>query len=245
MTMAEAATSNRYATQLESELNRMVNEQFDSAEFRLLAETPLTMARARFYTLQLAFYASNRRDCWAYVQARAPLDVKQAIWKHEEDELIHDPRGGTDHITLMNREAVALGLTEQELAAAQPSPMIKAALLAFAYIASTLPWMSGLAASHFLERRNNNKLIKSGRGSTKRWRDRLITELGIDPAGLSSSNVHVVADEEHTDLIWEAIRRHITDEDSYKLALNGARESAQLDRAVRGAMAAGMRMIEA
>jgi pyrroloquinoline quinone (PQQ) biosynthesis protein C len=242
--MTEAATTNRYVAELESELNRMVNEQFDSNEFRLLAETPLTMARARFYTVQLAFYASNRRDCWAYVQARAPLDVKQAIWKHEEDELIFDPRGGTDHITLMNREAVALGLTEAELAAAQPAPMIKAALLAFAYIASTLPWLSGLAASHFLERRNNNKLIKSGRGSTKRWRDRLVQELGIDPAGLSSSNVHVVADEEHTDLIWETVRRHVTDEESYKLALNGARESAQLDRAVRGAMATGMRLIE-
>jgi pyrroloquinoline quinone (PQQ) biosynthesis protein C len=242
--MTKTATSNRFVEQLETELNRMVNEQFDSQEFRLLAETPLTMARARYYTLQLVFYASNRRDCWAYVQARAPIDVKQAIWKHEEDELIRDPRGGTDHITLMNREAVALGITEPELAAAQPAPMIKAALLAFSYIASTLPWQSGLAASHFLERRNNNKLIKSGRGSTKRWRDRLIGELGVDPAGLSSSNIHVVADEEHTDLIWETLRRHIIDEESYKLALNGARESAQLDRAVRGALASGMRMIE-
>lgn len=239
-----AARTTSWSDRLDRELTEMVNEQFDTPEFRLMFDTPLTMERARYFALQFVFYNVNRRDCWAYVQARAPLDVKQAIWKHEEDELIHDPRGGTDHITLMNREAVALGLTEQELAAAQPSPMIKAALLAFAYIASTLPWMSGLAASHFLERRNNNKLIKSGRGSTKRWRDRLITELGIDPAGLSSSNVHVVADEEHTDLIWEAIRRHITDEDSYKLALNGARESAQLDRAVRGAMASGMRMIE-
>ena len=242
--MAKTATSNRYAAELETELNRMVNEQFDSPEFRLLAETPLTMARARFYTVQLVFYASNRRDCWAYVQARAPLDVKQAIWKHEEDELIHDPRGGTDHITLMNREAASLGISEEELAKAQPAPMLKAALLAFAYIASTLPWQSGLAASHFLERRNNNKLLKSGRGSTKRWRERLISELGIDPAGLSSSNVHVVADEEHTDLIWEALGRHVTDAESYKLALNGARESAQLDRAVRGALASGMRMIE-
>jgi hypothetical protein len=61
---------------------------------------------------------------------------------------------------------------------------------------------------------------------------------------LSSSNVHVVADEEHTDLIWESVGRHVTDEESYKLALSGARESSQLDRAVRGAMASGMRMIE-
>jgi pyrroloquinoline quinone (PQQ) biosynthesis protein C len=240
------STTNPHATKLEHELNRMINAQFESPEFRLLADTPLTMARARYYAVQLVFYAFNRRDCWAYVQARAPLDVKQAIWHHEQDELIVDPRGGTDHMTLMSREAVALGVTQQELAASQPTPLVKAALMAFCYNASTLPWLAGLVQSHFMERRNNNTLIKSGAGgSSVRWRDRLIKELGVDPKGLSSSNVHVVADEEHSDLIWGAVERYVTDEDSYKAALQGAREAAQLDLAVRAALASGMRMIDA
>lgn len=236
---------NRYVTELETELNKMVNEQFASPEFLMLAETPLTLERAKFYSLQLVFYAANRRDCWAYVQARAPMDVKQAIWHHEEDELIRDPRGGMDHVTLMNREALALGITEDELNGAQPTPMIKAALLAFSRLASDLPWLGGLTASHFLERRNNNTLIKSGGGSTVRWRDRLINELGIDPKKLISSNVHAVADEVHSDLIWDAIVRHVNDEESYRIALHGARECAQIDRAVRGALAVGMRMTSA
>lgn len=243
-TRALKRSGTSYADRLESELNRMVNEQFTSPEFRFLAETPLTIERAKFYTVQMVFYAANRRDCWAYAQARAPLDVKQAIWHHEQDELIVDPRGGTDHMTLMSREAVALGVTPQEMAAAQPTPLVKAALLAFCHNAATLPWLAGLVSSHFLERRNNNTLITGGGGSTLRWRDRLIKELKIDPKVLSSSNVHVVADQEHSDLIWEAIARHVTDEDSYKMALLGARESAQLDRAVRAALACGMRMIE-
>jgi pyrroloquinoline quinone (PQQ) biosynthesis protein C len=247
--MAEAATAkragNEFSARLEQELNRMVNEQFASPEFRMLAETKLTLERAKYYTVQMVFYASNRRDCWAYVQARAPIDVKQAIWKHEEDELIRDPRGGTDHLTLMNREAVALGVTEAELAKAHPAPLIKSALLAFSYLASNLPWLGGLAASHFLERRNNNTLVQGQKGSTVRWRERLINELGVDPKGLSSSNVHVVADEEHSDLIWDRIVRHVADEDAYKAALLGARESAQIDRAVRCALATGMRMIDA
>ena len=46
--MTKVKGESRYAEKLENELNRMVNEQFDSAEFRLLAETPLTLARARF-----------------------------------------------------------------------------------------------------------------------------------------------------------------------------------------------------
>lgn len=243
-TKTKPDVQNEYATRLEAELNKLVNEQFVSPEFQYLAETPLTLDRAKFYTLQLAFYALNRRDCWAYVQARSPLDVKQDIWRHEEDELIKDSRAGADHVTLMNREALALGITEAELAKSQPTPLIKAALMAFSYNASTLPWQAGLAASHFLERRNNNTLIKSSAGgSSVRWRDRLIKELGIDSSKLISSNVHAVADEEHSDLIWDCIKRHVADEDSYKLALMGARECALLDRAVRAAMATGMRMI--
>lgn len=245
-TKTKAGERNRFVTELETELNAMVNAQFESPEFRMLAETPLTLERAKFYSLQLVFYAANRRDCWAYIQARAPMDVKQAIWHHEEDELIRDPRSGTDHVTLMNREALALGITEDELNRAQPSPMLKAALLAFSRLASDLPWLGGLAASHFLERRNNNTLITSGSGgSTVRWRDRLIKELGIDPQKLISSNVHAVADEGHSDLIWDAIVRHVADEESYRTALHGARECAQIDRAVRGALAVGMRMISA
>ena len=243
-TKTKTPARSKYVAQLETELNKMVNDQFASVEFKMLAETPLTLERAKFYSLQLVFYAANRRDCWAYAMARSPIDVKQAIWHHEEDELIRDPRGGTDHVTLMNREALALGITEKELAKAQPTPSLKAALLAFSYLALDLPWIGALTASHFLERRNNNALLKSGRGSTVRWRDRLIKELGIDPKKLISSNVHAVADEEHSDLIWEAIARHVKDEDSYKAALHGARECAQIDRAVRAALAVGMRSIE-
>jgi hypothetical protein len=244
--MAEAAataSTSPFAAALERDLDRMINEQFESSEFGYLADTPLTLKRAQFYTLQLVFYASNRRDCWAYVQARAPLPVKQAVWRHEEDELIRDSRGGADHIELMNREAAALGVTEKELAAAEPAPMIKAALLAFSYIAWTLPWLSALTASHFLERRNNNTLIKGGKGSSVRWRERLIRELKIDPDLLISSNIHSVADEAHSDLIWTTIRRYVTDEASYREALHGARESQQLDRAMRAALATGMRLI--
>lgn len=243
-TKIETSKGNAYVTRLETELNRMVNEQFTSAEFKLLAETPLTLSRAKFYALQLAFYGANRRDCWAYVQARAPLDVKKAVWVHEEDELIKCPVGGIDHVTLMNREALALGISDEELVNARPTPSVKAALLAFSSLASSLPWLGALVASHFLERRNNNNLIKSG-GSSVRWRDRLVNELGIDPAKLSSSNVHAVADVAHSDLIWEAIARHVGDEESLKIAMHGARESAEIDRAMRAAMAVGMRMIAA
>ncbi len=243
MTMTMTKTHSKFAEKLAEELNRMCIAQFETPEFRLLFETPLTMARARFYAVQLVLYGINRRDCWAYIQAKAPYDVKQAIWHHEEDELIHDPRGGTDHVTLMSKEARAIGVTEHDLENIQPTPLTKAAFMAFAHHNATSPWLAGLTASHFLERRNNSDIVKAG-GSSKRWRDRLVDELGIDPEILYSLNVHIEADVDHSDLIFDAIARHVTDQDDYKTALAGARECAQLDRAYRGAIAHGMRAIE-
>lgn len=233
----------KYANRLVKDLNELINEQIESPEFKLLWSTPLTLDRAKFYSLQLIFYGANRRDCWAHIQARAPYDVKQAIWQHEQDELILDPRGGADHVTLMSREALAIGVTEQDLAAAETTPLVRAALLAFTHLACNLPWMGGLTASHFLERRNNRKLVKGG-GASYRWRDRLVNELGIDPEKLKSLNVHVVADEDHSDMIEDAIVRHVTDEDSYNAAMLGARECMHIDRAYRGAVAYGMRAID-
>src|ERR687896_297177 len=78
-------------------LDKMVHDQFESQEFKSFLSVPLTMERGRFYVIQNALYTSNRRDCWAYVQGSAPLDVKRGIWHHESDELVNDPVADTDH----------------------------------------------------------------------------------------------------------------------------------------------------
>ena len=108
-------TSELFAT-----LNRMVNEQFESPELKHFLSVPLTMGRARFYTIQNALYTSNRRDCWGHVQGAAPLDVKALVWKHESDELINDPRCNTDHFSLSVKQGEALGLTREDFDKAEP-----------------------------------------------------------------------------------------------------------------------------
>jgi pyrroloquinoline quinone (PQQ) biosynthesis protein C len=241
--MAVLQANAQRVERLRAQLDEMVNAQFETPEFVALFSTPLTITRARLYARQHVLYTLNRRDGWGYVSARAPFDVKQAIWHHEQDELIHDARGGTDHFTLISREARALGVTEAELAHNEPLPMIRAALYAFSHIMSTRPWLAALTAAHFLERRNNPAILHGG-GASRRWRDKLVRELGIDEARTPSTNVHVMADEEHSDLIWEAIVRHVTDEQAYKTVLDGARECAAIDRAYRGAMAYALRAIE-
>ena len=68
-----------------TELVRMCNEQFESKSFKHLLNTKFTKTRAQQYSIQMAFYVQNRRDCWGYVQGSAPLEIKKLIWQHEED----------------------------------------------------------------------------------------------------------------------------------------------------------------
>lgn len=244
MNATSAAVKNgKLADRLDGELTVLAQAQFTTPEFELIMNTPLTMKRAQHVAVQFVFYNVNRRDCWAYVQAKAPWDVKRVIWEHEKDELFHDPRGGSDHRALMSKEAIALGVSEADLAKAAPSPLIAATLMAFSHAASTLPWLGAMAASHFLERRNNGKLMRGG-GFSARFREKMVKELKIDPGVLISSNVHVEADMDHSDSIWDSISANIVDDYSYQTALQGAQMCSTLDRAFRAAVAHEIRQID-
>jgi len=96
---------------LKTEMNELSNRIYETPEFKSLDEVKLTMERARFYAAHAVYFNMNRRDCWGHVQGAVPWEVKRVIWKHEEDELISDPRGGADHRSLLFREAEALGLS--------------------------------------------------------------------------------------------------------------------------------------
>ena len=240
--MADALTetgTGGLAARLDRELTALAQAQFETPEFRRVFTVPLSIERARFFALQFVLYNVNRRDCWGYVQGRAPWEVKRAIWVHEKDELFHDELGGADHRVLMAKEALALGATEEEVAAVTPTPLLAAAQMAFIHLAQNLPWLGALAASHFLERRNNSDLMEGG-GFSQRWRDKVIAELDIDTKALISSNVHVAAEVAHSDSIWDAIAAHVADEESYNAALRGAEACAVVDRAYRAALADGM-----
>jgi hypothetical protein len=238
-----AAKTGKHADRLDTELTAMAQGQFASPEFDLLMKTPLTVKRAQFVAVQMVFYNVNRRECWGYVQAKAPWDVKRVVWEHEKDELFHDPRGGTDHRALMSKEAIALGVSEADLAKAQPTPLITATLMAFSNAASTLPWLGAMTLSHFLERRNNGRLMRGG-GFSARFREKMVKELKIDSRLLISSNVHVEADMDHSDSIWDSIAANVTDDCSYQVALEGAQMCAVLDRAFRAALGHEIRLID-
>lgn len=138
---------------LKSEMNQLSNWIYEIPEFKSLDEVKLTIERGRFYAAHTVYFNMNRRDCWGYVQGAVPWEVKRVIWKHEEDELISDPRGGADHRSLLFREAEALGLSQDEIENRELNPGVLAAFYPWLYVAKNKHWLAALAASHILERR--------------------------------------------------------------------------------------------
>lgn len=224
---------------LRNQLNQMANAQFESPEFRRLLSVKFTLPRARFYIIHNAFYNKNRRDCWAYVQAAAPLDVKKLIWKHEEDELIIDKTAGQDHYSLVVKQAEAIGLTREEVERAEALPGARAAQYAWIHIAKSFPWLEAFTSSTMLERRNNPQIIKGG-GLSARMGKKWVEDLGISWEKTPSMKVHSTADVEHADMMWEVFEKYAQTKEAQKAVVNGARECMEIDRAYRGALAYAM-----
>lgn len=224
-----------YWSKVRPEIDEMVNRQFDTREFKRLFAVALTSPRIEVYQNHMTFYASNRRDCWAMVMGKAPLDVKRAIWEHEKDELIHDPRMGRAHVI----EADLQSADDSRLA-----PGAKAAFYAWLYCAREKPWLEGLVYSHILERRNNNAIVRGG-GLVERWKRKQRAELGDKATERDfQTAVHAVADEDHSDIFEPIFERYVADATSANAVLGATRDGLLIDRALRGALADAMLQVE-
>jgi len=222
-------------SELTTTLDKMVNDQFDSPEFKSFFAVPLTIERGRFYVIQNALYTANRRDCWGYVQGSAPLEVKKVIWQHESDELVNDPRVNMDHYALTVKQGAVIGLTPEDFANAETPSMVRACFYAWHHVAIRNHWLTAYASSHMLERRNNGQIVKGG-GMSYRVGKKFENELGINLKKMISLDVHVVADTEHSENISEMFERYVKTPEDRDLVLKGARDSMAIDRAYRGAL---------
>jgi len=224
-------------------LDQMVNDQFESVEFKNFLAVPMTLERGRFYVVQNALYTANRRDCWGYVQGGAPLDVKRIIWEHESDELVNDPRCGMDHYALTVKQGEVIGLKPEDFENAMVPAMVLSCFYAWHHVAMRSHWLSAYTASHMLERRNNGKIVKGG-GMSYRVGKKFENELGINLKKMISLDVHVAADMDHSDNISEILERYVKTPQDVELALQGARDAMAIDRAYRGALGYYMEQIK-
>jgi hypothetical protein len=219
-----------------TELVRMCNGQFESKPFKRLLSTKFTQARAQHYSIQMAFYVQNRRDCWGYVQGSAPLEIKRLIWHHEEDELIgRKSEGKQDHITLAVKEGEIFGLTAE---AFEQNPRLEGGEVCFsAWIRlAQRSWLEAIAASAILEMRNSGELIQGG-SLSRRIGTMLERDLGIPMKKQINTAEHVVMDVEHAHLLVQVARKYANTEITRKAVLRGAAESLMIDRVYRGHLA--------
>lgn len=218
-------------------LVQMVNEQFDSPPFRRLVETKFSREHAKHYTVQLAHYVKNRRDCWGYVQGAAPLDIKRIIWEHEREELVGDQEAGKpDHIELTVKEGELFGLSAEDF---QRIPPLEGAVVCFdawTRLATRGSWLEAIAASAVLEMRNSDELIRGG-SLSRRIGHNLTRDLGIPLKKQVNNAEHVEADVRHAHLLVEVARKYATSTASQGQILRGAGASLMIDRVYRGHVA--------
>jgi len=218
------------------ELVRLCNQQFESQPFKRMLGGKFTKLRAQHYSIQMAYYVQNRRDCWGYVQGSAPLPVKQLVWRHEEDGLIgQKAQGKMDHITLAVKEGEVFGLTAE---AFEKTARMEGGEVCFsAWIRlSQKSWLEAIAASAILEMRNSAELIQGG-SLSRRVGAIFERDLGIPMKKQINNAEHVVMDVEHAHLLMQVAKQYATTASAQEAMLSGARESLMIDRVYRGHLA--------
>jgi pyrroloquinoline quinone (PQQ) biosynthesis protein C len=219
-----------------NELVRLCNEQFEAAPFKRLLGAKFTKERAQQYSIQMAYYVQNRRDCWGYVQGSAPLEVKKIIWQHEEDELIGRQREGkTDHITLAVKEGELFGLKAEAFERTDRLEGGEVCFSAWIRLAQR-PWLEAIAASAILEMRNSAELIAGG-SLSRRIGAIFERDLGIPMRKQINNAEHVVMDVEHGNMLGRIARKYATTQPAQEAILRGAQESLMIDRVYRGHLA--------
>jgi len=225
-----------------AELKAIANQHFTTPEVQYYLGTRFTLARAHLWAIHQSHFVRNRRDCWGLAMGVAPLDVKREIWLHEQDELVGDPRAdGEDHYSLSTKQAELFGVTAADIEGAKLHPFVSAAFDAWLHLGKK-SWLEAFVSVSMVEALNSNTIISDG-GFSHRFRQKLMSELGIEKKRLKDKNVHVEADKEHAVIMDRVLRRHVRTEYEGQLVKDTAEKALVIDRAYRGGLAFAMQQI--
>lgn len=232
------------AAQWRSTIGALVREHWRSPEVERYFSVKMNRQRAQIVIAQLGVYIRHRRNLWAHVSANCPvMAVKQRILQHEYGEVIKDQYAEGGHITLIIRQATAVGLTPEELIDTKPLPTTRAALYAWSWLTRTKPWVEGLAAVTATEWTNDDRLLGDlGGGHSTRMGKRWMDDMGLKWKDMPNFEVHRQADEDHSDMFLPFLAEHATG-DKERLALEAVRESLELYGLYREGIARAMEKI--
>jgi hypothetical protein len=215
----------------------LANAQFDSEQYRRVLEMPLTRERAQKYTLQKAHWNLNRRDCWAFAQALAPMDVKRLIWEHELDELAgNEDRGVEAHYLLQIRQSELIGLKAEDFGNEAMADGTRTCLYAYIHLVKDSPWLKSVAACAALEVSNSSDYVDGG-GMSYRMGKRFEEDLGIPFDKQVNAKEHHEVDVVHGSLLMDVARRHADTPGKLDLLMEGLKDSWALDRVWKGQLA--------
>ncbi len=241
--MASALALSPELKELEDKLVELANAQHDSEEYQRLFSVALSFPRIRAHHLQKAIWVLNRRECWAYAQAKAPFGVKQLVWRHEEEELGGDPaRGLEDHYALNIAQGEAIGLSPRDFADARPTDTLFTCMSAWILLAKDSAWLKSLASCAALELTNSEQVLR-GKSASRRMAEKVRDELGIEIGKQQSYQEHMVADIEHAGILMRVAGDHATSDLARAQILEGVEESWAIDRVFRGHLAGLMESI--
>ncbi len=223
-------------TRLRNKLYQMANGVFRTDEYRHFFSLPLTRERAAYYIFERSHFHLNRRQCWALVQAKAPFDVKQLIWEHEQDEFAgDDERGVENHWVLGMKEGLTVGLKPRDFKK-PPSDGTRICTDAWSHVAEASPWLEAVSASGVLEIANSDEVVKGG-GVARRVARKLTKELGIPLREQYSNKEHVVVDVEHANLLTRVAENHVRSRDDADIVVSGATKGLAINRTWLGLLA--------
>jgi pyrroloquinoline quinone (PQQ) biosynthesis protein C len=219
------------------EVRKRANAQFETPQYKRLLSIPLTEKRAQVYVLQKAFWNINRRDCWAFAQALAPMDVKQLVWAHEEDELAGSKtRGVENHYMLQVRQSKEIHLTLDDFMNAAPREGTRTCIYAWVHLVKDSPWLKAIGACSALEVSNSAEWVAGG-GMSYRWGKKMEKDLGIPFEKQLNAKEHAEVDVEHAHMLMDVARKHAKTQRERDLIWDGLIESWQLDQTWKGILA--------
>jgi pyrroloquinoline quinone (PQQ) biosynthesis protein C len=132
------------------------------------------------YLTHFSFFAWKFPSWLMAVASQCPYqDVRRTIIEDCVDEEVGDvDAGGRCHIDVLYEEAEACGISRDEVAATEPTPIVLAAVHAFENYSRTLGWEAGFAALAALEIVQSEPAVK--------LRDKLLSE-SLTPEQITKS----------------------------------------------------------
>jgi hypothetical protein len=211
------------------QLNEMVNRHFETPEYKQLFAVKLTLGRQKIWDLHYPHYIKSRRDCWG-----AAAGTRRHVMRHREHERRVDLRQAHGFGALDGRTDGGRGRINFCLACAPRSwrgCIYHGASLIEALTSITL-------------RSENNPAIVKGGGFTARFAHKRVADQGGTIEGLDiNTKVHMVADEDHSDMFEPIYDRYVVDERAAQAVIRAAQDSLAVDRAYRSALATAMAQI--